>query len=286
MKCSVITVNYNNCKALERTIISTINQQKFNDFEYIIIDGASTDGSVDIIKKFANKIDYWVSEPDKGIYDAMNKGVAVAKGDYCIFMNSGDCFYDDTVLNKIFSNPNCNADFIAGNYCINGVVKESPSKITAITLFKTIDKSICHQALFTKRDILTQSPYQTEYYIIADFVNQFHSIILNNATYQYINVTICDIEPGGISAVNYRELEKEKESYLQNVLPERIYDDYKNFISIKLIESRYNELYALLQRYNFSNTDLKVTTTVLKVIAFLKEMKIQITHMVNRTKRD
>ena len=88
MKLSVITINYNNRDGLHKTIASVVNQS-WREFEYIVIDGGSTDGSVDVIKSFADRIDYWVSEPDKGIYNAMNKGIDVAQGEYCIFINSG-----------------------------------------------------------------------------------------------------------------------------------------------------------------------------------------------------
>ena len=99
MLFSVITINYNNCEGLQRTIDSVIGQT-FKDFEFIVIDGGSTDGSVDIINKNAASITYWISERDNGIYHAMNKGIAQAHGDYCIFMNSGDCFYNIEVLKK------------------------------------------------------------------------------------------------------------------------------------------------------------------------------------------
>ena len=101
MKFSIITINYNNCEGLRRTIESVVNQT-CHDFEYIIIDGGSTDGSVDVIKQYADQIDYWVSEPDKGIYNAMNKGVAVAKGEYCLFLNSGDSLHNNSALAKVF----------------------------------------------------------------------------------------------------------------------------------------------------------------------------------------
>ena len=97
MRYSIITINYNNSEGLKRTIKSVISQTS-KDFEYIIIDGGSTDGSVDIIKQYATHIRYWISEKDKGVYNAMNKGVAQAHGDYCIFMNSGDCFHSSDVL--------------------------------------------------------------------------------------------------------------------------------------------------------------------------------------------
>ena len=93
MLFSIITINYNNSEGLRQTIDSVVSQT-YHEYEYIVIDGGSTDGSVDIIGFFSDKVDYWVSEKDRGIYHAMNKGVAQAHGDYCIFMNSGDSFYN------------------------------------------------------------------------------------------------------------------------------------------------------------------------------------------------
>ena len=92
MKFSIISINYNHKEGLIRTIKSVLCQNNDN-YEYIIIDGGSSDGSVDVIKDNAANIAYWVSEKDNGVYHAMNKGVAKAKGDYLIFMNSGDCFH-------------------------------------------------------------------------------------------------------------------------------------------------------------------------------------------------
>ena len=100
MKFSIITINYNNVEGLRNTIKSVVNQT-YTDYEFIIIDGGSTDGSVEVIKEYANIITYWVSEPDKGIYNAMNKGIEVANGEYLNFMNSGDCFYNNDVLQKV-----------------------------------------------------------------------------------------------------------------------------------------------------------------------------------------
>lgn len=100
MRISIITVNFNNKDGLERTIKSVISQ-KPELYEYIIIDGGSTDGSVDVIKKHSQHIHYWVSEKDNGIYHAMNKGIAVATGDYCNFLNSGDTYHDSYVLSRL-----------------------------------------------------------------------------------------------------------------------------------------------------------------------------------------
>src|SRR5690606_4665890 len=99
---SVITVVYNNVKDIERTILSVINQT-YKNIEYIIIDGVSTDGTLDIIHQYSEKISHIVSEPDKGIYDAMNKGLSVATGDYVLFMNSGDEIYAHDTVEKVFT---------------------------------------------------------------------------------------------------------------------------------------------------------------------------------------
>ena len=102
MKLSIITINFNDAKGLEKTIQSVINQT-YKDFEYIVVDGASTDGSVDVIKKYSNKLTHWVSEPDTGIYNAMNKGTRMASGEYCLYLNSGDFLADNDVLEKAFN---------------------------------------------------------------------------------------------------------------------------------------------------------------------------------------
>ena len=99
---SVVTVSYNAVSTIEQTILSVINQT-YPHIEYIIIDGGSTDGTVDIIKKYADKIVYWVSESDKGIYDAMNKAIDVASGDYVNFINAGDKFCSLHILEKVMS---------------------------------------------------------------------------------------------------------------------------------------------------------------------------------------
>ena len=99
MKISIITVNYNDKDGLEKTIKSVLNQEN-TVFEYLVIDGNSADGSKDVIEKYKDKIDYWVSEPDSGIYNAMNKGILAATGDYLLFLNSGDWLYEnDSIAN-------------------------------------------------------------------------------------------------------------------------------------------------------------------------------------------
>ena len=106
-KLSIITINLNNAEGLRKTIPSVISQT-YCDFEYIVIDGGSTDGSVDVIKKYADKLSYWVSEPDAGIYNAMNKGIRKAGGEYCQFLNSGDWLVAPDVTERMAKDmPDC-----------------------------------------------------------------------------------------------------------------------------------------------------------------------------------
>lgn len=98
MQLSIITINRNNAAGLRRTIESVVSQTAFNQIEYIVIDGASTDGSKEVIMEFADKLTYWISEPDTGIYNAMNKGIKVATGEYCQFLNSGDWLAENKVI--------------------------------------------------------------------------------------------------------------------------------------------------------------------------------------------
>jgi len=167
---SVITVVYNNAADIERTLLSVINQT-YPNIEYIVIDGASTDGTLQIIEKYTNKIAKLISEPDKGIYDAMNKGLALATGDYVIFMNSADEFYSaETVANVFAAAPD--ADIYYGETEMIGPNNESlgqrrhktPENFTWLD-FK-YGMSISHQAIYIKRSLVKS--YDPKYQLSAD----------------------------------------------------------------------------------------------------------------------
>lgn len=155
-KITVVTVCYNAVDTIENTILSVLNQT-YDNIEYIIIDGSSTDGTVDIIKKYADKIAYWVSEPDNGIYDAMNKGIDIATGDYINFMNAGDGFYDNEALSNLMPFIKNNVSVIFGKSIkTNGSGDE---KLEIPIPFYTQNKrikspGICHQATFVETSLL------------------------------------------------------------------------------------------------------------------------------------
>ena len=158
-KVSIITVSYNAGPYIERTIQSVISQT-YPNIEYIIIDGKSSDNTVDIIKKYAEHIDHWISEPDNSLYDAMNKGLRKATGEYVWYMNAGDRIYDSTSLEYAMKDAN-NSDFIYGDAILvteDGRSREyhkktpGPDKLSPRSFMNGM--VICHHSMIPKRSVV------------------------------------------------------------------------------------------------------------------------------------
>jgi glycosyltransferase involved in cell wall biosynthesis len=212
---SIITVVFNGEKFLEETIQSVINQT-YDNVEYIIIDGGSTDGTVDIIKKYEDKIDYWVSERDKGIYDAMNKGIDLACGKWVNFMNASDVFYSNQVLKHIFVNIKIdNYALVAGPYQLNNtndIFYPQQRK----NLVKYGELLSCHQALFfNKKQLGKHIYYNLNYKIHADNDIMMRIIKFNFSVY-YTNEIVVIFETGGISSQVNRKIFPEKYKIIFN----------------------------------------------------------------------
>nr|WP_283770023.1 glycosyltransferase family 2 protein [Mucilaginibacter sp. Bleaf8] len=167
---SVITIVYNNVRDMERTMLSVINQT-YSNIEYIVVDGASTDGTLEVIRKYESKVAKLVSEKDKGIYDAMNKGLAMATGDYVLFMNSGDEIYAPDTVARVFAADD-DADIYygetemiddAGN-SLGRRRHKAPRQFTWRG-FK-FGMSISHQAIYVRRSLA--QPYNLQYQLSAD----------------------------------------------------------------------------------------------------------------------
>jgi len=230
-KVTVITINYNNRDGLGRTVESVVGQTVC-DFEYIVIDGGSTDGSVDVIRKYADSIDYWVSEPDRGIYHAMNKGLRYASGDYCLFLNSGDCFYDNRVI-ELFLSGSCSADLILGRAAIvsrDGRVRiardEFDEDITFIWLLK---HCMIHQALFINVTLMKRLRYDERYHICSDWKFLLMAIINENVSFGLVNIVVSYYHEDGVSATNPSLLYSEKRAILKEMygLPARVMADFE-----------------------------------------------------------
>lgn len=195
VKISIITVSYNAAKTIEQTIRSVVNQT-YKNIEYIIIDGGSTDGTVDIIKKYEDKIAYWVSEPDKGIYDAMNKGIMLATGDYVYFLGADDKLLNlpTNILEKA---KNDNIFVVLGSVRFsNGYVFHS------VWDWKLkFNNRLHHQGMFIKKSYLVNNLYDIEYPVLADFdLNQ--KMFKNNLSHITTKLVIAEFSLDGISAAN------------------------------------------------------------------------------------
>lgn len=233
MKFSIITVNYNNSDGLLKTIESVINQT-YRDFEYIVIDGGSTDGSIDILKKYNNRITYWISEPDGGIYQGMNKGIAKATGDYLNFMNSGDCLYTNNILQKV-ADYDSHADIITGrDYHYSdekkmGHASIQPSRLSMITFFtSTLD----HQSSFIKRELFNDSPYREDLRLVSDWVFFLEKVVVEEKKVQFIPDIVCYRETGGITWQQYDRNLEERDQYLHQLIPIGVYNDYSTLAQL------------------------------------------------------
>lgn len=226
MKYSVITINYNNVEGLRNTIMSVVGQT-FNDYEYIVIDGGSTDDSVSVIKEYSDRINYWISELDGGIYNAMNKGVAQAHGDYSIFMNSGDCFYNAKVL-ELFSGCNMQEDIVVGKLVSarNGDTLFAPPQ-REISLYYLYSGTVPHQSSFIKTEILRLYPYDEKLKIVSDWKFFIQAIVMHNCSIRYIDDVVAKFDTEGFSTSNPDKMWREKEQVLNSMFPNRILLDYK-----------------------------------------------------------
>ena len=227
MKLTVITINYNNLVGLKRTFESVFNQTN-KDFEYIVIDGASKDGSTDEMAAHKDKITYSLSEPDKGVYDAMNKGIKAATGDYCIFMNSGDCFFTDDVVEKVLPLLD-GTDIVYGNtHYTDGKIRYSKDEPDLFSFFYV--SCWCHQSTFIKTELLKKYLYDDSLRIVADWKFLLQTVIKDNCTYKAIDQNVSLYDATGISSTNKELYEKERAIVLKEMFTDRYVEDYQRLV--------------------------------------------------------
>lgn len=250
MKLSIITINLNNESGLQQTIESVVNQS-FSDYEFIIIDGNSADGSVELIKKYQDKITYWISEPDKGIYNAMNKGIRQASGEYCYFLNSGDRLASDDVLEKLFED-DPHAPFICGNFYqeVNGKLIEDTSyrnRDWHFALYDIFSHFLCHQAFMIKKASFDHyGMYNEDLRVMSDWEHFFVAIGLNHEEVLYKDILISIYNMEGFSTqiggeVIYKEKLLVANKYLKPSLVkklERMYYLEQNSFITDIVRSR------------------------------------------------
>ena len=228
---SIITINRNNAEGLRKTIESVLSQEYItpDQLEYIIIDGASSDDSVKVINeylnnsKYSNKISYWISEPDTGIYNAMNKGIKKATGEYCLFLNSGDWLVNGNVIaSSIVKFDETN--IISGKLLFSDGQLIIPNNNP--TIFDFINGYLPHPSTFIKTKLLKENLYNEEYKIISDHIFFFEEIVLKNVSYRTIDLLITEFDCDGISCNNGSLNQIEKEKYFNEILPSYVLKQY------------------------------------------------------------
>lgn len=220
MKLSVITVSYNAAGVIEDTILSVISQN-YDSYEYIVVDGASSDGTIEIVRNYYSKIKHVLSEPDSGIYEAMNKGVKLACGDYCIFMNAGDRFVNDSVLSAVSQFLDGSYDYVLGNEVgidDKGKIKHYKHSRKAITPYNLMWSSVSHQASFIKRSLLLDDPYDETLKLVSDWKFALKNLILHPHPYLEINIDVCFFLIGGLTNTCNERGRLERKAVLEELL--------------------------------------------------------------------
>lgn len=215
MKLSIITICYNIKDEIERTCQSIVAQTN-QDFEWIVVDGGSTDGTKEILEKYKERINIFISEPDTGIYNAMNKGIKKASGEYLNFMNGGDCFASADVIEKFYNADIQNADVIYGN--MNYIKTSNNSKIIeypeSIDDYFFYNNTINHQSSFIKRNLFDEYGLYDENYKIASDWGKFVIFMKKQCKFSYWNFVIANFYEGGISSTAQRRLKEERQEII------------------------------------------------------------------------
>ena len=252
MQISIITINYNNLEGLKKTMASVF-EQTWQDFEFVVIDGGSTDGSKAYIEEHANKLAYWVSEPDNGVYHAMNKGIAKANGEYFLFLNSGDHFYTPTVLHDNHGKVS-NFDLIYFDWQIvdknKAQIVPFPDQLHFSNLYLG---SLPHQSTFIKKELFDKvGMYDEGLKIVSDWKFMILALFVHNCSYKHISSTLTTFYLDGIS--NQIDFTHEREQVLKEYF-EPFVEDYKMILQLKrqkkLLQSSRYKMLAEIEKSKF-----------------------------------
>lgn len=237
MRLSIITINRNNAAGLEKTMAS-VASQSFKDLEYIVIDGASTDGSVEVVKKIAPEFDHlkWISEPDSGIYNAMNKGIRMATGDYIQILNSGDCLAGNDVAERMLSELEKagNPSIFYGNMvkCFPDGRKLVDKSFAGqeITMLGMYTGTLNHNPAYIRRNLFEKYGYYDEdLKIVSDWKWYLQASIIGGEKPQYVDMDVTLFDMTGISET-HKELDKEERNkVLEQLFPKTILADYERY---------------------------------------------------------
>jgi glycosyltransferase involved in cell wall biosynthesis len=238
-KLSIITINFNNLQGLQRTVESVVNQT-WQEFEYIVIDGGSTDGSAEYIASQKDAVSYWISEPDSGIYNAMNKGIAKSTGEFLLFLNSGDHFYTPNILlenHRHLKNYDLiYFDIIHVGQAFSKVVSYPSELVFSDLFFDTLP----HQATFIKRSLFDNfGLYDESLKIVSDWKFFILAIFKHHCSYYKVNRTLVVFYLDGLSySLDYSA---ENNQVLQSNFS-AFYDDYKELKTLRITNEEYQKI--------------------------------------------
>lgn len=271
-KISIITVNYNDKAGLEKTIASVITQT-WKGFEFIIIDGDSNDGSKEVIQAHSASFTHFVSEPDSGIYHAMNKGIELAKGEYLLFLNSGDILVDEHTLQKTEKYLDGKNAIYYGDVIYQEIAKQKkrvmPDKLTFLFF---LEHSLSHQATFIQRDLFkTIFLYNEAHKIVSDWEFFIYAICKENVSNQHIPLFITIYDTTGISSVkeNYALMDEERKQTLTKYFPAFV-DDYQ---SITALGSKRTKQFLLIGKHKVAWKMLKGFMSIILLFVNDKRLK-------------
>lgn len=208
---TIVTINLNNKDGLKRTIESVVNQTFFDKVEYVIIDGGSTDGSVDVIKEYDDNIAYWCSEPDGGIFPAMNKSIKHINGDYVLYLNSGDILNKNNVIERVYGE--LDKDIVYGNeYKVNNkrTLARFPDNLNE-NFFKK--SALPHQSTFIRAELLKERGYSEKWKVLGDWSWLRERIMVDKVSYKHLNFPISDYDLNGFSTINQKLFFAERDKY-------------------------------------------------------------------------
>lgn len=208
---TIVTINLNNKNGLKRTIESVVNQTFFDKVEYVIIDGGSTDGSVDVIKEYDDNIAYWCSEPDGGIFPAMNKSIEHINGDYVLYLNSGDILNKNNVIERVYGE--LDGDIVYGNeYKVNNkrTLARFPDNLNE-NFFKK--SALPHQSTFIRAELLKERGYSEKWKVLGDWSWLRERIMVDKVSYKHLNFPISDYDLNGFSTINQKLFFAERDKY-------------------------------------------------------------------------
>lgn len=272
-KLTIITINYNNLEGLKRTVESVLNQT-WQEFEYFVIDGGSTDGSAAFIESQNENIDYWVSERDKGIYNAMNKGIAKATGEYLLFLNSGDHFFNNQVLEETSQCYN-SYDLICFDVHMikngNSRTVKHPDKLRFSDFYLN---GLNHQSVLIRKELFeTIGLYDENLKIVSDWKFFILALFVHNCTYININKTLSTYYVDGISAQLIENHLNERNQVLVEYFSAFILDYEEWHKNRNLLEMNRFKMLCEIEKSIFAKKMTSVFLRILMVLFSKKRIK-------------